>query len=211
MLACPNHPTEYDLRRCARCARSFCTNCVVLLRGSYYCADCKSEQIRDLQSGSEGSALDLASMGQRFVAMLVDGLVQGCAIGALFVPLFFVFGAGMATMGTEGQQDPPPAMLGAMLLLYGVMIVGLLLVPLVYEGLMLSRNGQTLGKMAMGLKVVTPDGADISKGQAWGRAGMRLALSLVCNGIIDWIPALFDAEKKCVHDMVARTRVVRIR
>jgi uncharacterized protein DUF4339/RDD family protein len=36
-----------------------------------------------------------------------------------------------------------------------------LLIPSIYEGLMVGKFGATLGKMALGLKVVTPDGGKI--------------------------------------------------
>jgi uncharacterized RDD family membrane protein YckC len=71
------------------------------------------------------------------------------------------------------------------------------------------KGGQTFGKMALGIKVVTPEGNEISAKQAWGRAAMRMAIGFVCY-LVDYIPAFFDREKKCLHDMVASTRVVRI-
>jgi uncharacterized RDD family membrane protein YckC len=73
---------------------------------------------------------------------------------------------------------------------------------------MLQRRGQTLGKMALRIKVVTPDGGDISPGQAWGRAVLKLALG-TCMGI-DYLPALFTRERTCLHDMIVKTRVVRV-
>ena len=38
---------------------------------------------------------------------------------------------------------------------------------------MLSRRGQTLGKIALKIKVVRPDGSPITTGQAWGRSLLR--------------------------------------
>jgi uncharacterized RDD family membrane protein YckC len=77
----------------------------------------------------------------------------------------------------------------------------------VYEGLMLAARGQTVGKIAMKVKVVRPDGSDISTGQAWGRAAMRHVL-VSCLCIINYLPAFFTLEKTTLHDMVASTRVV---
>ena len=68
------------------------------------------------------------------------------------------------------------------------------------------KNGQTVGKMALRLRVVRPDGSRISNGQAWGRAVMRLVLG--CLFIVDYIPYFFTDEKTTLHDMVAGTRVV---
>src|SRR5689334_17855188 len=90
MFACPNHPSESELRRCSRCGRSFCRNCLVLLRGAYFCADCKTEQVRDVQSGTDASSIEYASVGRRFGALFIDGMLQGVASYALIIPLFLM-------------------------------------------------------------------------------------------------------------------------
>ena len=210
MLACPNHPNEYEVRRCSRCARSYCKNCLVLLRGSYYCADCKTEQVRDVQSGTAGVRLEYASIGSRFLAMLIDNLIMGCGMAVVIVPLFvLLFGGMAASMPGERGGEPPPEFMIGFFAVYGLTFVISIVVPVVYEGVLLSRDGQTPGKKAMGLKVVTPEGNDISRGQAWGRGGMRLAIGFAC-ALIDYVPAFFNDEKQCLHDMVASTRVVRL-
>jgi uncharacterized RDD family membrane protein YckC len=81
-------------------------------------------------------------------------------------------------------------------------------VPLVYEALMLKRNGQTLGKMAVGVRVVTPEGGPIGRGQAWARSAVKVVLGS-CLGI-DYLPAFVTRERTCFHDMIARTRVIRL-
>src|SRR5262245_285663 len=98
MSSCPNHPSETDLRGCVRCGRTFCTNCVVLLRGAYYCVDCKVEQLRDVASGRAGVMLEYASVWQRLLALIVDGLVQTAVMLVLAVPIVLVFvGFGFAS------------------------------------------------------------------------------------------------------------------
>lgn len=79
---------------------------------------------------------------------------------------------------------------------------------MVYEGFFLSSTGQTLGKKWLGLKVVNPDGSTISTGQAWGRAVGKNLMNF-CFGI-GYLPALFTKEKTCVHDLLAKTRVIRL-
>jgi uncharacterized RDD family membrane protein YckC len=205
MFACPNHPTDFQTRRCSRCGRAFCKNCLVLLRGSYFCADCKTEQVRDVQSGTDASVPEYASVGRRFGALFVDGLLQGVVSWAILIPLMLALPSLAAAVEADPNGPAPSgAAIGLMLVVYGVLFT----IPVVYEGLMLSRNGQTLGKMALGIKVVTADGGDISRGQAWGRALMRLVLNFCL--LIDYIPAMFTPDKKTIHDMAAGTRVVRI-
>ena len=197
-MACVNHPAvNVGLVRCRRCEQTYCRNCVVALRGQYYCGRCKADQVRDIQSGTEAGVLELASIGRRFGAQWVDGLL----FMLLFVPayLFLALGAGTAS------APPDPGLgLTALLTVVGAVVI------LLYEGLMLSSRGQTLGKMAVGIKVVTPEGRDISGGQAWGRALVRQVF-FSYFALVNYLPALFTKQRTAVHDLAAKTRVVRCR
>jgi uncharacterized RDD family membrane protein YckC len=64
--------------------------------------------------------------------------------------------------------------------------------------------------MAVGIKVVTPEGQDIGAGQAWGRALVRQVF-FSYFALINYLPALFTKQRTAVHDLAAKTRVVRFR
>jgi uncharacterized RDD family membrane protein YckC len=73
------------------------------------------------------------------------------------------------------------------------------------------RNGQTLGKQALGIRVIRADGGTIT----WGRA---LARELVGKGALGLIPLyslfdalwpLSDARAQALHDKLAATLAVR--
>ena len=214
-MQCTNHPeVDQGIVRCLRCARPYCADCVVMLRGYWYCAQCKTEQVRDIQSGTATGLLELASVGRRLVAMLIDGLLMGAVSCLLVVPFFFMLGGLAAMSGAAGQSQGGDAALGLMgLLFYPVTFAVQIGLPLVYESWMLQRNGQTLGKMALSLRVVTPDGEPLTRGQAWGRSGLKVVLAPTCSclGVLaDDLPTLFTAERTALHDMAARTRVVRV-
>jgi uncharacterized RDD family membrane protein YckC len=147
-------------------------------------------------------ALDLASTGRRFAGLWIDSFITTMAAYALIIPLVLVFGMASAGAG-QGSAGGAPILL--MLVMYPILLGA----PVVYEGLMLARRGQTLGKMAVGIKVVTPEGGDLSRGQAWGRAGLKLVLGS-CLGI-DYLPAFLTRERTCLHDLMVKTRVVRVR
>jgi uncharacterized RDD family membrane protein YckC len=198
-MACANHPAvSVGLVRCKRCEKSFCRNCVVALRGQYYCARCKADQVRDIQSGTEAGVLELATIGRRFGAQWVDGLV----FLAVFLPVYVFLFLG-ASAAAEGAPDLG---LGPTVLLT---IAGAALIFL-YEGLMLSSRGQTLGKMAVGIKVVTPEGQEIGAGQAWARALVRQVFFSYFT-LVNVLPALFTKQRTAIHDLAAKTRVVRFR
>jgi uncharacterized RDD family membrane protein YckC len=194
-MPCQNHPEVNDgLVRCTRCNRLFCGDCVIQLRGFYYCAGCKGEHVRDVQSGTAPGALDLATVGRRWGGSIVDTL----ALYVVYIPATIGFAA--VSNGAPGHAQP-----GLLIILFYAVLLG---IPVVYEGLMVSSRGQTLGKMAVGIKIVSPDGSAVSPGQAWGRAVVKMALG-TCAGIT-FLPALFTKDRTTIHDMVAKTRVVRV-
>jgi uncharacterized RDD family membrane protein YckC len=116
-----------------------------------------------------------------------------------------VFAIMMTGPGTS-PQSAEAAMNG--LVLFAT--IGAVILMLLYEGLMLARRGQTLGKMAVGIKVVTPEGRDIGTGQAWGRAVLR-QIFWSYLAFINYLPALFTKQKTAIHDLACKTRVVRAR
>ncbi len=40
-MDCKNHPGTPAVARCAGCAETFCSNCLVPMGGQYYCGSCK--------------------------------------------------------------------------------------------------------------------------------------------------------------------------
>jgi hypothetical protein len=40
-MQCKNHPTQLAVDRCAGCAESFCSDCLVEIQGQKYCGSCK--------------------------------------------------------------------------------------------------------------------------------------------------------------------------
>jgi uncharacterized RDD family membrane protein YckC len=74
--------------------------------------------------------------------------------------------------------------------------------------MMVKKNGQTVGKIVLQVRVVRPDGSPITTGQAWGRTLLRLVLG--CLIILDYIPIFFTEEKTTLHDMIAGTRVIDV-
>ncbi|HVR38460.1 MAG TPA: RDD family protein [Thermoanaerobaculia bacterium] len=201
-MACLNHAeVEEGLRPCSRCGQFFCGDCLVEIQQLPYCATCKSEQILDLRSGMDATRLDFAHIGRRLLAMWIDSVLFSIPIGILYaigmVAIVFV--------APKWMEQNPMIFCGVIGLLTLLMIIGMT----TYEALMLAKkNGQTLGKMALKIRVVNVDGGPITPRQAWGRAITRQLLIHVLQ-VINYIPAFLTKEKTCVHDMLAKTRVVR--
>jgi uncharacterized RDD family membrane protein YckC len=196
--ACTNHPEVVaGLFPCTRCDKLFCPDCVVELKGSRFCAGCKANALKDMQSGVSGSGLMLAGIGQRLVAVIIDGLI---CYAAWLVCVGF-----MGVMMAVAKPDPNsfiPVVVGC-----GVFIV-FFAAFLGYQAIMVQWKGQTVGKMAMRIKVVDAGGGGpVTPGQAWIRAVVMFLLQFLW---ITYIPAFFNDQKKTVHDMAARTLVVKV-
>jgi len=69
-------------------------------------------------------------------------------------------------------------------------------------------GGQTLGKMAAGMKIIREDGSPLTHGRACARwASYLLSSVTLCLG---FVCAAFTPHKRALHDYIADTRVVRV-
>jgi len=202
-MPCKNHPLVEDpLLRCTRCGDPFCPDCIVQIGGYPYCAVCKDEAMRDLRSGlaaHQPRALQMATVGRRFLSLMVDQLILMLPAVGLLLAIAIPSGLFKGGGGTESSLA---------LMFQGLLSFAWIGLGIVYEGTMLASSGQTLGKKLLKIKVVTPEGNDITKGQAWTRAVVRQVMGFVpCLGLVDYLVA-FGQERTCIHDQAARTRVV---
>lgn len=87
-------------------------------------------------------------------------------------------------------------------------IVGVLL-GVGYAWFFLSRYSATPGKMALGLKVVRPDGSQLSTGRIIGRHFAEWLSGLIL--LIGYIMAASDPERRALHDRICDTRVIKVK
>ncbi|MCK4660666.1 MAG: RDD family protein, partial [Phycisphaerae bacterium] len=75
---------------------------------------------------------------------------------------------------------------------------------ILYQGFLVGMwNGQTLGKKACGIKVISMDGCPCSLGQAFGRAFAKLISAAILLG--GYLMIAFDSRKRGLHDHIAGT------
>jgi uncharacterized RDD family membrane protein YckC len=72
-----------------------------------------------------------------------------------------------------------------------------------------SERGATVGKMAMGLRVVTSDGQRLSFMNATGRYFAKILSAIIL--FIGFIMVAFTDKKRGLHDMIAGTLVIKTR
>jgi uncharacterized RDD family membrane protein YckC len=133
--------------------------------------------------------------GRRVVATIVDGLVFGVA--------YWLLALAFGDIRTEGEaanfvSDLPVWASVA----YGLFVIGYYIL---LEGLL----GQTLGKLAVGIKVVSEaTGTTPGIAPAAVRTVLRLIDGLFCYAVA-FVSVLASAKRQRLGDMAARTLVVR--
>jgi uncharacterized RDD family membrane protein YckC len=142
----------------------------------------------------------------RFLARVIDSVILIVINGIVRIPLTLMFGLG--TMGMRGLGEARGGLIFAPALMGVVGLSALIGIALgaAYEVYFLSAQGATPGKMALGLRVIRPDGRPISPMLALGRH-----FALWISGIIlmiGYIMAAFDPEKRALHDRICETRVI---
>lgn len=166
----------------------------------YVSAACKDAYMQKIQAGAVGvKELEFAEIWMRFVAKIVDNIIIG------FVNTVIMFGVGVFIGLSNPDFGSDGTAMGSVLILLVsyVVVFGL---GAVYNLIFLPKYGATPGKMACGIKVVNPDGTYISKGKAVGRFFAEILNSLTLG--IGYLIAVFDDEKRGLHDRLCDTRVV---
>ena len=88
------------------------------------------------------------------------------------------------------------------------MVAFLAIVKVAYFSAFTAVGGQTIGKMATGIRVVTDDRTMVDPARALRRT-LAGAVSVVTFGLA-FVPALVGADKRALHDRLAHTRVVAL-
>jgi uncharacterized RDD family membrane protein YckC len=153
-------------------------------------------------------ALALASRSARLGAVIVDGL-----LGFIWFTPAYVTNFAMIAQQSRGN---PMAVWINLAKTGGWFYVGVLgaLVVLAIDLTLLSRNGQTIGKKLLGIKVVRVDGSPVSLVRVF-------FVRYVCNTFLTLIPLfgslyslvdclmIFGESRRTVHDRIADTIVIQ--
>jgi uncharacterized RDD family membrane protein YckC len=149
------------------------------------------------------TGVELATWWSRVGALLLDGLIAYFPWVVLSVPLFIV--------NTTGANIAGGIILGA----------GLLYAYVFYASMFMARggerNGQTLGKQIVGIRVVRDEGNPYNFGNAFVREFLvRQLLFGVIGGLffglaqlLDYLWPLWDETNRALHDMIVSSHVVR--
>ncbi|MEV5511200.1 RDD family protein [Streptomyces orinoci] len=143
----------------------------------------------------------LGNRFKRLVARIIDGLIVS-------IPVSLVFAA--VNWHHWDPQNDQTKTTGLSILISVVYFI--------YEGLMLTTRGQTVGKMAMNLRVAMLENGAVPEGSpGWIRAAVyNLPQIVPCCGFLFWLVNVLwctwdSPYHQCVHDKAAKTVVVSTR
>ena len=140
-----------------------------------------------------------AGFSARLVAKLIDfGVIMG---------FMMILSVGVAMFVSAAAAGGPDSGAGSVIVVvFIVWYAFCLFAPIAYNAHWVAQSGATIGKKAMGLKVVRANGKNVSTGQAWGRAFADLLSQMTMY--IGYLLVVFDDEKRSLHDHVCGTRVI---
>ena len=131
-----------------------------------------------------------ANFWRRLLAVILDGIVVSIPANIFAA----ILGSGFIATGGGGIHYR-----------FGSGVQTVLFI--VYEALLIAYwNGQTIGKKAMGIRVVSSGGAPVSVGMAFVRSVMKLVSGMAL--LLGYLWMLWDPNKQTWHDKVAQTYVV---
>jgi uncharacterized RDD family membrane protein YckC len=147
--------------------------------------------------GAQGAEMQYQGVGIRFVAILIDGII----LGIIYYILFALFGASAITFDATTNTISIAST-------YYALIALELVIVFLYFTLLEGHGGQTVGKMAVKLRVVREvDGSPID----YGAAAVRTVL-LIIDGLFAFLIGailIWTSDKKQrLGDRVAHTVVV---
>lgn len=146
----------------------------------------------------------------RFVAYIIDAIILSTVCFVIIIPVFGALGfSAYGSMPSGEVSEDQLASIMAMLSGAGLVLqLASVAVGLLYFALMESSAKQgTVGKMALGLKVVGKNGERINFGQAVIRYIGKIISGMIL--MIGYIMAGFTEKKQALHDMIAGTYVIK--
>lgn len=146
--------------------------------------------------GQDGDSAELAGRGQRLRAAVVDYLIFAVPVAV-----------GVLPMALSPKRFATMAIGGAVLAVLAFIAI------VAWNGILLARNGQTIGKKSAGIRVVRTSGDDAGFARLFFlRSGLSWLLASIpgVGGLYALLDVLFifRADRRCLHDLIADTKVV---
>ena len=178
-----------------------------------YAAPVKTAAISRHVGGGVGAEASMATRGARFWARLLDG-----ALGVFVVLPGFIWATAAVVRELSSSRAKLPAagpldVTGFTAWQILVALPGLVLAG--YQWFLVARDGQTIGKKWMSIRIVRMNGAPVGffRGvvlREWLGAVAPLVHPLLGFFVLVDSLWIFATASRCVHDYIADTRVVSV-
>ncbi len=150
------------------------------------------------------SSSNYASFGRRFVASLLDGIIVGMVTGGLMLIIGIIVAVSIGAASSSSNSSL--TLTTVQMLVQGISY----LISAFYYVYFIGKNGQTIGKMALGIKVVKLETqAPPGYVGAFLREIVGKILSAAVFGL-GYFWMLWDGQKQTWHDKIAGTIVIRV-
>jgi uncharacterized RDD family membrane protein YckC len=159
--------------------------------------------VSDVADPNVGAAM--ADRGTRLIAAILDGIIFTAMV---YIPL--LIGGALTGAFSAAASGGRPNIAGIYLGVGGLCaLVGLVVwawITITY----VSRNGQTIGKKMLSIKVTRTDGSKASLGRIfWLRNFVNALLGIIpLYSLVDCL-LIFGEGRQCIHDKLADTIVVK--
>lgn len=155
-------------------------------------------------------ATNYASFGSRLGAWIIDIIIIGALQFVVIMPIMAMLGLGIASQvenSGEFTEAEAIGMVGAIMAAVSSAIIVTFSISILYYAIMESSKTQgSVGKMAVGIKVVDMDGQRLTFGKALLRSIGKIISGMIMY--IGYLMAAFTEKKQGLHDMIAGTLVV---
>ncbi|MGA3240552.1 MAG: RDD family protein [Bryobacteraceae bacterium] len=195
-----------EARYCSECGQATAPDNLARFGDRLICPLCKDRYAQKLREGvMPAVGMRYAGFWIRVLAALIDSVILGTVSSILEYAMF----PSMLTPAPIAPGSTPFDVLGPAMARAGSAILASTLVSMTYSTGFIGALGATPGLMALGLKVVRPDGAPIGYGRALARYFAAMLSAMILG--IGYVLVAFDSEKRALHDMICDTRVIKTR
>jgi uncharacterized RDD family membrane protein YckC len=165
----------------------------------------------------------LAGWWQRVLAVVVDSILVSLVAGLLSSPLLVRIGGRLVEIFNEAVRTGGNPLLTGLQVLTPAETALLTLIQLsvaaAYHAIFLRTKAATPGKLVVGLRVVPVDQGRNRAPLGWGTIVVRILVwlgpmasaVLIAVRLVDVLIPLWQPKRQALHDLAAKTQVVRVR
>jgi len=189
-------PTDPNRTTCPNCHASVAPDDLAQIEDTYVCPFCKEAYVQRIKEGvhPSGAHRRYAGFWIRFCAAFLDGII----VRIIQMPIAFLLGIVIAQTEAAG-----PLIFVANYVLSISIAIGYYVLFWGHP-----RYQATPGKMACRLRLISMEGPRVTYLRALGRYfAYMLSGMLLCIG---FLMCIWDDQKRCLHDHICNTRVVRL-